>query len=162
MNMTEIREKAKGLGLKSGKLTRGDLIRAIQRKEGNFACFETAKDYCDQMLCCWRDACLPTKKTLSDWEKKKDLYLDKLAAELADLKKQLTDLDKKARKIAGKGQKEVLAEIGTFQEKMRSIKKDSRKIIASGEKAWDSSREKIDAAWNDLSKAVKKAAGKFK
>lgn len=162
MNMTEIKAKAKGLGLQSGKLSKSDLIRAIQSREGNFACFQTARDYCDQMLCCWREACLPSKKTKSGWEKQKALYLDKLTAEFEDLKKQLADLDKKARKIAGKGQKEVMAEIGIFKEKMSSIKHDSRKLVASGEKAWKNSRKSIDASWKDLSKAVKKAAGKFK
>ena len=58
MNMTEIKKKAKTLGLKSGNRKKVDLIRAIQIKEGNVACFATNLDYCDQSACCWRDDCL--------------------------------------------------------------------------------------------------------
>jgi hypothetical protein len=34
------------------------LIRSIQSAEGNSHCFGTAKDYCDQLRCCFRDDCL--------------------------------------------------------------------------------------------------------
>jgi len=59
MNMQTVKEKAKRLDLNPGKMKKGDLIRAIQAKEGNPACFGTAKDFCDQMECCWRSDCLP-------------------------------------------------------------------------------------------------------
>ena len=36
-----------------------NLVHAIQTAEGNFPCFGTAKDYCDQLVCCFRDNCLP-------------------------------------------------------------------------------------------------------
>ncbi|MBE0568964.1 MAG: hypothetical protein IH577_04745 [Deltaproteobacteria bacterium] len=37
----------------------GDLIHAIQRTEGNFDCFGTARDgACDQENCKWREACI--------------------------------------------------------------------------------------------------------
>jgi hypothetical protein len=35
-----------------------ELIRRIQRAEGNFDCFGTAIDYCDQSQCCFREDCL--------------------------------------------------------------------------------------------------------
>jgi hypothetical protein len=34
------------------------LIREIQKAEGNFDCFKTASDYCDQWACCFRTDCL--------------------------------------------------------------------------------------------------------
>ncbi len=58
MKMTEIRSIAKGVGLKSSKMKKIDLIKSIQTPEGNFPCFQTAQDYCDQEKCCWRDDCL--------------------------------------------------------------------------------------------------------
>ncbi len=67
MKMQEIRQKAKSLGIKSFGKTKVQLIKEIQRAEGNFDCFGTAKDYCDQLDCCFRDLCLnmnkPKKKT---------------------------------------------------------------------------------------------------
>jgi hypothetical protein len=59
MKMQEVREKAKDLGMKNTfGLSKKELIRRIQKAEGNFDCFGTAKDYCDQLQCCFRDDCL--------------------------------------------------------------------------------------------------------
>jgi len=58
MKITEVRKRAKGLGLKPGRLSKADLIRAIQRAEGHFDCFGTASGFCDQQDCAWRKDCL--------------------------------------------------------------------------------------------------------
>lgn len=58
MKMDEVRAKAKFLGIKTSRMKKADLIRQIQRAEGNFDCFGTAKDYCDQLNCCFRENCL--------------------------------------------------------------------------------------------------------
>ncbi len=63
MNIQAIRTIAKTRGIKWAKLSKGDLIRTIQREEGNFPCFGTAVDgYCDQLSCTWRNDCLPPEK----------------------------------------------------------------------------------------------------
>lgn len=60
MDLKEIKEKAKKLGIKPKIwMKKEELIRAIQTAEGNFPCFGTAKDYCNQLGCCFRDDCLP-------------------------------------------------------------------------------------------------------
>ena len=48
MKRDEVKKKAKGPGIMTGLMKKGELIRQIQRTEGNFACFGTAKDYCDR------------------------------------------------------------------------------------------------------------------
>lgn len=60
MKLTDIEKKAKKLGIKVDKKTsKKDLIRAIQRTEGNFECFGTAiTGSCDQTGCSWRVDCL--------------------------------------------------------------------------------------------------------
>jgi predicted metal-binding transcription factor (methanogenesis marker protein 9) len=58
MKMMEVKEKAKMLGVKPGKMKKSDLIKAIQLKEGNDACFGSGNEQCSQMECCWRSACL--------------------------------------------------------------------------------------------------------
>lgn len=67
MNMQDIRSIAKEYGLKTGKLTKVNLVRTIQLTEGNFDCFATASaGECDQTGCLWRDDCLTlAKKTAS-------------------------------------------------------------------------------------------------
>ena len=58
MKMQEIRQMAKKMGINSFGKTKTDLIREIQRKEGNFDCFGTATDDCDQSECLFRFPCL--------------------------------------------------------------------------------------------------------
>jgi hypothetical protein len=59
VKLEEVRQKAKDLGIKTGKLRKAELIRAIQEAEGNFPCFGTPENgECDQLECLWRDDCL--------------------------------------------------------------------------------------------------------
>ncbi len=59
MKMEEVRAKANALGLKKTfGLTKAELIRRVQKAEGNFDCYGTAKGYCDQLLCSFREDCL--------------------------------------------------------------------------------------------------------
>jgi hypothetical protein len=63
MKIREIRQKAKTLDLKSTfGLSKAELIRRIQRAEGNFDCFGTATDWCDQSQCSFREDCLKLPK----------------------------------------------------------------------------------------------------
>jgi len=59
MRLMEVERKARALGIKdTWKYSKKDLIKAIQRKEGNFDCFGSASGYCDQPVCFWRRDCL--------------------------------------------------------------------------------------------------------
>lgn len=59
MRTSEIEKKARSLGIKdTWKYSKKDLIKDIQRTEGNPDCFGTATNFCDQMGCCWRSDCL--------------------------------------------------------------------------------------------------------
>ncbi|MEN8141141.1 MAG: hypothetical protein ABFR97_07970 [Thermodesulfobacteriota bacterium] len=164
MNMTAIREKAKILGVKAGRCKKADLIRTIQKVEGNFPCFATARDYCDQKLCSWRTACLPKpkKKTIRlPWQKKQLTYTEKFVAGLGDLKIKVAELDKKAREMAGKGKKDAQAEIKQLEKKLAECKSTSQKMAANSEGAWKEAKKGFDAAWKDLTKAYNKAAKKL-
>ena len=61
--MEEIRLKANALRSKTRGVKKADLIRQIQRAVGNFECFGTAKDYCDQSNYCLREDYLPSVKS---------------------------------------------------------------------------------------------------
>ncbi len=59
MRLVEIEKKAHKLGIRNTwKYSKKDLIKSIQRAEGNFDCFGKAKGYCGQLACCWRVDCL--------------------------------------------------------------------------------------------------------
>ena len=60
MNIKKIRKLAKQHGIETLQKKSSELIREIQRAEGNFDCFGTAGDYCDQLGCLFRDDCLAT------------------------------------------------------------------------------------------------------
>ena len=59
MRLLAIEKKAKGLGVTdTWKYTKGDLIKIIQKKEGNNECFATrSRSKCGQISCCWRPDC---------------------------------------------------------------------------------------------------------
>ena len=61
MKMQEVRKIAKQWGVRTARVSKGEVIRRIQRAEGNFPCFGTAiAGVCDQQECLWRAECLDT------------------------------------------------------------------------------------------------------
>ena len=62
MKIQEIRTMAKKLGVNSFGKKKPELIREIQRKEGNFDCYGRAENFCDQMECLFRAICISEKK----------------------------------------------------------------------------------------------------
>ena len=60
IKMSYLRQVVKKMGVKIPfKITKCELIRTIQKAEGNTPCFGTAGDgVCDQTACCWRVDCL--------------------------------------------------------------------------------------------------------
>ena len=59
MKIQEVRARAKSLGMRGTfGLSKVELIRRIQRAEGNFDCFGTATAFCDQHQCCFRADCM--------------------------------------------------------------------------------------------------------
>jgi len=60
MRVTEIRERSAAIGLPlPAKMRKAEMIRAIQRGEGNPACFGAENRFsCPELNCCWRSDCL--------------------------------------------------------------------------------------------------------
>ena len=58
MNVQQIKEIASKRGISASKMKKADLIRAIQKAEGNPDCFASGQsDRCGQLNCLWRDDC---------------------------------------------------------------------------------------------------------
>ena len=58
MKLDEIREIAKQHNIKTAKMKKAELVRAIQQFEGNEQCFESGKAaVCGQDRCLWREDC---------------------------------------------------------------------------------------------------------
>ncbi|MBI5194140.1 MAG: SAP domain-containing protein [Nitrospirae bacterium] len=64
MKVEEIKKIAQKMGVPAVG-PKAEMIKTIQRTEGNFDCFGTAADgFCDQGGCLWRTDCLkPAKKS---------------------------------------------------------------------------------------------------
>lgn len=62
MTRKKILEMASDLGIKGvSRMKKAEIVRAIQKHEGNFPCFGTAFDgHCDQTDCLWRGDCVQT------------------------------------------------------------------------------------------------------
>jgi len=58
MNMSDVKTKAKGLGIDPGKMKKPDLICAIQTAEGYAACYGKSNGECPYSNCCFRQDCL--------------------------------------------------------------------------------------------------------
>jgi hypothetical protein len=60
MTIKQVKEIAKEKGIKVGKgMKMENIIRTIQRAEGNFECFGTATaGVCNQINCLWMEDCL--------------------------------------------------------------------------------------------------------
>ncbi|MCM0080760.1 SAP domain-containing protein [Geomonas sp. Red32] len=58
MKVQEIKEIAQRMSIPVGKMKKTELIRTIQRTEGNNECFETGiAKVCGQEHCLWREDC---------------------------------------------------------------------------------------------------------
>ncbi len=64
MRFNQVRNLAREMGIRARRTTtKTELIRTIQREEGNFDCFASASaGECDQMDCVWRVDCFLASK----------------------------------------------------------------------------------------------------
>jgi len=64
MKISEIKEKAKSVGVKAGKMKKDELVRAIQQAENNNPCFGSNDGQCGQWNCCFMQDCVKASKAL--------------------------------------------------------------------------------------------------
>ncbi|MDU0458438.1 MAG: SAP domain-containing protein [Geobacteraceae bacterium] len=59
MRIDEIKEIARNRGVRTGKVKKSELVRAIQLAEGNRPCFDSdSSGECGQSDCLWRKDCV--------------------------------------------------------------------------------------------------------
>jgi hypothetical protein len=164
MKMQEVREKAKGMGLKTFGMKKVDLIRGIQSKEGNTPCFQTGLDSCDQFKCSWRSDCFPQEKTAAKkGTDERESYLKKVKDELEQFNDKIDDLKVKAKKMVGKAKTETLEEIKRLEKKSeQEINQKMHKLAEVSEDVWQSAKKGIDSSWKDIREGLKKALSRHK
>lgn len=63
MKEKDIKEIAKKMGIRIGKMKKPELIRSIQTAEGNVPCYAARGHECDQINCLWREDCIKALQT---------------------------------------------------------------------------------------------------
>ncbi len=58
VKLSDIKQKAKNLGIDPGQMKKPELIHAIQRAEGYNPCFGNSNGQCQYTDCCFRQDCL--------------------------------------------------------------------------------------------------------
>jgi len=58
MKLQKIKAIAKAKGIKPENMGKPEVIRSIQKAEGDFDCYGSATGFCDQTNCMWREDCL--------------------------------------------------------------------------------------------------------
>ena len=97
MKLDELRQLARERGVKPAKMTKRELVKLLQRVEGNFDCFASAvHGFCDQVACLWHHDCMkesttPPKKAKASAPKKKSVAKKKVV-------KKKTKKEKKPKK----------------------------------------------------------------
>ena len=61
MQVAEIKDKARGLGINPGKMKKAELIHSIQIAEGCSPCFGRSDGHCGYTDCCFMPDCLKTR-----------------------------------------------------------------------------------------------------
>jgi hypothetical protein len=63
MKIAAVRQRAYAMGLTGiSRIKKGELIRTIQRQEGNRPCFGAEWRFsCEHLACCWREDCQVTR-----------------------------------------------------------------------------------------------------
>ncbi len=61
MIMKDIRKKANVLGIKPRKMKKIELVRTIQKNEGNPDCYGKSGGYCPRTDCCFFGDCLKVR-----------------------------------------------------------------------------------------------------
>lgn len=77
MKISEVRAIARQHHLQAGKATKRELIRAIQRDEGNQPCFDSnSSGQCGQGACLWREDCHRVERSIGSFSRKLHLPVE--------------------------------------------------------------------------------------
>lgn len=95
-----------------------------------------------------------TKEQKEEMQKSFDEKMNKLSAEIADLKKD-------AKKASGQAKDQMNDQIKTLETKQTSLKKDLARWKKSSGKAWDEMKNGMSQAMDNLSDAYQKAKKEF-
>jgi len=92
----------------------------------------------------------------------KELYQQKMQAQLDEWKAQVDLLKAKASELSADAQLVIGKQIETLDTKIDDGKAKLSELAEAGEEAWEPLKAGVESAWDTLKSAVGEAAGKFK
>jgi DNA phosphorothioation-dependent restriction protein DptG len=93
---------------------------------------------------------------------KRDLYLEKINAQVEQYSAKLAGMRGKAAEVKADMKLEYLNQIEKLESKRDSLKEKYEELKKSGEDSWEDLKDGTENAWNELKEAVAKAADNFK
>ena len=93
---------------------------------------------------------------------KRELYIDKLAAQLKEWSVKIDALKARADKAAAETKIELNKQVEVLNKKRQEADEKLHQIKEASEDAWESLRAGTEKAWGDLKEAVGSAIEKFK
>jgi DNA phosphorothioation-dependent restriction protein DptG len=93
---------------------------------------------------------------------KRDLYLEKINAQVEQYSAKLAGMRGKAAEIQADMKLEYLNQIEKLEGKRDGLKEKYEQLKESSESSWEDMKEGTENAWNELKEAVAKAAENFK
>lgn len=93
---------------------------------------------------------------------KKDVYREKLEAQLKEWKAKLEMLEDKAAKATGETKTELMRAIGELRQKKEVVKEKWNELQKESSAAWDTMKEGLEKAASELKSALDKVVSRFK
>ncbi len=93
---------------------------------------------------------------------KKDLYLQKMKAQLDELQADVEKMKAQASYASADTKLKIIKHLNEVQDKIKTNKKKVAKLAKTSDDAWDTIKEGLETSWDSMKKAVNQAASKFK
>lgn len=120
---------------------------------------EELKGSLDRALVAFKEKGEETMETMS---KKKKAYVEKMEAQLKEWGPEIDLLKAKAEKAEADAKSTYLKQIEELRGKQESVKQKVHELRESGDEAWEDFRKGVEDAFNDMKKALKRSASRFK
>lgn len=92
----------------------------------------------------------------------KEKFQKDMETKMADLKKEIAELNKKVSQKTGDAKTTMQAQIKALEVRQENLKKDLSKLKKSSGNAWTEMKVGVSKAWDSLSESYYKAKAEFK
>ena len=92
----------------------------------------------------------------------KELYQQKMQAQLDDLRAKIDTLKVKASLASADANVEMSKQVAAMEDRIEEGKVKLSKLAESSDEAWETMKDGMESAWDSLKAAASEAAAKFK